>query len=97
MRWKGCAEKQLSKITSRSHTTSLDMASFVSRIFHHDFRTWNCHRDGLYQERTPSESTLRHMDVSYLILVTSLLVLCGVHCADIYFVLLVINDSNIIC
>jgi hypothetical protein len=73
----------MSKITSGSHMTSLDMTSFLSRIFQHDSRTWNCHWDGLYQEKTPSESSRRYiMDVSYLILVTSLLVLCGVHCAD---------------
>ena len=97
MRWKGHAEQQLSKITSRYHTTSLDMTSFLSRIFQHDSRTWNCHRDGLYQERTPSESTRRHMDVSCLILLTPLLVLCWGHCSDSIFVLRVINDSNIIC
>ncbi len=96
-RMKGCAEHQLSKITSRSRTTSMDMTSFLSRIFHHDSRTWNCHWDGLYQERTPSESTRRHMDVSYLTLLTPLLVLCWVLCSDRIVVLRVINDSNIIC
>ena len=92
MRWKGCAGQQLSNITSRSHTTSLDMTSLLSRIFHHDSRTCNCHWDGLCQERTPSEGTRRHMDVSYYLTLMppSLIVLCWMRCSDIIFVLRVI-------
>ena len=97
MRWKGCAGQQLSNITIRFHTTSVDMTSLLSRTFHHDSRTCNCHWDGLCQERTPIESTQRHTDVSYLILMPpSLLVLFWVCCSDSIFVLRVTNDSNII-
>jgi hypothetical protein len=45
--------------------TSLDMTPLLSQIFHHDTRICSCHGDGLCQERTPSESTQKHMDVSY--------------------------------
>jgi hypothetical protein len=70
MRWEGCAERQLSNITSRSHMTLLCMTPLLSQIFHHHTRTCICHWDGLCQERTPSESTQKHMDVSNLILMS---------------------------
>jgi hypothetical protein len=53
-----------------------DFLTSRSRIFHHNTRTCNFHWDGLCQERIPSESTGRHMDVSISILMPqSLLVL----------------------